>query len=120
MKNQQNVDELQVGILEIADIIKEEIALIMEFTKLAIIGNGFDLSHGYKTTFKDFIESKSEDKSIKSFKEFINKNYDNDELSWYEFESIADDVTLKWFLDVNFPDIQHDSNNLLEKEDINT
>lgn len=91
----------------------------MRFTKLAIIGNGFDLAHGYRTTFKDFIESKSEDKSIKSFKEFIDDNYDNDELNWYEFESIADDVTLKWFLDVNFPDIQHDSNILLEKEDIN-
>ncbi len=54
-----------------------------QYRTLAIIGNGFDLAHGYKTSYKSFSESTNAE-SLKKF-----KSYCDDESkieTWYNFE----------------------------------
>ncbi len=50
---------------------------------LAIIGNGFDLAHGYNTDYRSFVEN-TDDDALKRFKEMC----DNESLidRWYDFE----------------------------------
>ena len=63
--------------------------------KIVIIGNGFDLAHGYKTSFKDFAENKN----CTDFKNFICDLYDaniaNNKDKWTDFERIIQDSTMK-------------------------
>lgn len=64
---------------------------------IVIIGNGFDLAHGYKTPFKSFVE----DKNGKNFKRFVHYLYGrkiaNDEDKWTDFEKIICDSTMEIF-----------------------
>lgn len=50
---------------------------------LAIIGNGFDIAHGYKTDYRSFVND-TKDEALDKFKEMC----DNEELiqTWYNFE----------------------------------
>lgn len=50
---------------------------------LAIIGNGFDIAHGYKTDYRSFVND-TKDEALDKFKEMC----DNEESiqTWYNFE----------------------------------
>lgn len=65
--------------------------------KLIIVGNGFDLAHGLKTNYTDFITVLPED--IKEEWQGILNEYDLSNPYWYNFENLISDVTLKWFQD---------------------
>lgn len=53
---------------------------------LVIIGNGFDLAHGYKTSYLDF--RKSEPYKTSAFYNYYKKYYGNDEKGfWVDFEN---------------------------------
>lgn len=63
-------------------------------SKLAIVGNGFDLSHGLKTGYYDFYKSLEKDHKTKwqnLLKEF--NIHTND---WYDFEEAISNITNKW------------------------
>lgn len=68
------------------------------YNQLAIVGNGFDLQHGYKTSFKDFsqyLASKKEfENRLNEYLRLLNKyiginNGFNSKEKWYDFELIA-------------------------------
>lgn len=65
--------------------------------KLIIVGNGFDLAHGLKTNYSDFINALPED--IKEEWLSILKEYDLSNPYWYYFEDLISQVTLNWFQD---------------------
>lgn len=46
---------------------------LQDLTQLAIIGNGFDLAHGYHTRYVDFTESVGDD-FFRKYRHYIN-NY---------------------------------------------
>ncbi|AIO19424.1 hypothetical protein KQ51_01548 [Candidatus Izimaplasma bacterium HR1] len=55
--------------------------------KLAVIGNGFDLHHGLKTTLKNFLESSIiEEYKNNFFIKYYDKKLIRDEFSWIDFE----------------------------------
>ncbi len=59
---------------------------------LAIIGNGFDLAHGYRTRYESFSES-VDDAALAEFKEYC------DEASietWHEFENNINILTKRF------------------------
>ncbi len=63
--------------------------------KLAIIGNGFDLAHNYKTLYSSFVNSTSSP-VLDKFKEFC-----NDEpaiKTWYDFENNINTLTHSLYL----------------------
>uniref|UniRef100_UPI00403F9CB9 AbiH family protein n=1 Tax=Candidatus Enterococcus willemsii TaxID=1857215 RepID=UPI00403F9CB9 len=62
--------------------------------KLAIIGNGFDISHGLKTGYLDF--AKTLPKKIKEDWEGILTEGDINPETWYSFEDAIDKITAKW------------------------
>lgn len=66
-----------------------------KFTTLAIIGNGFDLNHGYKTDYKSFVEHSNEP-CLKKFKNICEANTEN---TWYNFEENISDISRKYFID---------------------
>lgn len=69
-------------------------------SKLLIVGNGFDLAHGLKTTYKDFVEKYQNNKIITSYLKFttnFEKDIENNKLffeveSWYDFENVIEEV----------------------------
>lgn len=67
--------------------------------KLIIIGNGFDIAHKYKTSYKNFIDN-SAFSVLEKFKDTA-KKYCNQELltgsCWYEFEKMIGIITLRLF-----------------------
>jgi hypothetical protein len=62
--------------------------------KLIIIGNGFDLSHNYKTSFNDFkshLENSKLDENlllVKHINQLVEKHNKKNELQWNNFEEI--------------------------------
>ncbi len=64
--------------------------------KIIVVGNGFDLAHGLKTTYADFVKSNKNDRAMVKFRELVEKlneedfnNYFDSEdknLTWYSFE----------------------------------
>ena len=65
--------------------------------KLIIIGNGFDLAHDYKTSYKDFVEA-CPSSTTETFQNMVEK-YCESELAngvhWYEFESMINAIAVK-------------------------
>lgn len=53
------------------------------YKALAIIGNGFDLAHNYKTNYSDFVE-RTDDEILDIFKSLCSEEKIN---TWYEFEN---------------------------------
>jgi hypothetical protein len=55
----------------------------LSYKELMIIGNGFDLNHGLKTTYSDFVAANKNSKVLKKFEEEAQKYIE----TWYDFES---------------------------------
>lgn len=72
-----------------------------KYNSLAIIGNGFDLAHGYKTSFGDFVEY-SDSTEFKTFRKYL-KTYCGSDENWNDFEARIEELTLRVFLE-NFSD----------------
>ena len=64
---------------------------LQDLTQLAIIGNGFDLAHGYHTRYVDFTESVGDD-FFRKYRHYIN-NY-CPQMDWHRFEECADQLTV--------------------------
>lgn len=62
---------------------------------LAIIGNGFDLAHGLKTTYWDFVTATGMD-FFAAFRNLL-VEYCGTDLKWYEFENRISELTLQCF-----------------------
>ena len=54
-----------------------------QYGTLAIIGNGFDLAHGYKTSYEAFSENTNAE-SLKKFKSYCDNESEIE--TWYNFE----------------------------------
>lgn len=67
-----------------------------KYNSLAIIGNGFDLAHGYKTSFGDFVEY-SDSTEFKTFRKYL-KTYCGSDENWNDFEARIEELTLRVFL----------------------
>lgn len=65
------------------------------YKTLAIIGNGFDLAHGYATDYRSFVEA-TDAKSLDAFREFCDK--DKSITTWYSFEENINRLTQNLFL----------------------
>lgn len=66
--------------------------------KLILIGNGFDLAHGYRTSYSDFISSDC--KAFPLFKRMVNQYSPaspNGGEHWYQFEHMIGEITAQWF-----------------------
>lgn len=64
---------------------------------LAIIGNGFDISHGLKTSYLNFASTLSDDLKIR-WEEVLSESDVNPD-NWYSFEEVIDELTRKWYED---------------------
>lgn len=63
------------------------------YTTLAIIGNGFDLAHGYDTTYRSFVDSmKSE--VLDEFRQICD---DEAIVTWYDFENNIKELSLNLY-----------------------
>lgn len=67
---------------------------------LAIIGNGFDLNHGYKTDYKSFSE-RTHDPDLQKFKKYCDTDNIN---TWYLFEENIRTLTGKLFFKLGLED----------------
>jgi len=70
---------------------KEATLLKDKYTKIAIIGNGFDITHGYHTKYEEFAEyllsNKNTSKDVSRFIEILDGFRLVDKLNhWYDFE----------------------------------
>lgn len=63
-------------------------------SSLAIIGNGFDIAHGLKTSYLDFASTLSDDLKVQWEEVLIESDVNPD--SWYSFEEVIDELTRKW------------------------
>ncbi|HPR77771.1 MAG TPA: AbiH family protein [Candidatus Limiplasma sp.] len=66
---------------------------------LAIVGNGFDVAHQYATRYSDFVAN-CNCPAFETFRNLQTKYHivdDSPQLNWYDFESIINALTLKWF-----------------------
>ena len=64
---------------------------------LILIGNGFDLQHGYRTSYCNFVKH-ANSTIFAGFKDFIG-SYLGRVSCWYDFEQVINDLTLKVFQD---------------------
>ena len=62
---------------------------------LVIVGNGFDLAHGYHTTYESFIEN-TDDESLERFKKICGER---DIKTWYSFEQSINSLTCKIYME---------------------
>lgn len=69
---------------------------IPTYNAIAIIGNGFDLAHGYKTTYPQFVSAVGED-FFANFRKYLDE-YCGSSPNWYDFENRIRDLTLSCFL----------------------
>lgn len=82
--------------------------------RLIIIGNGFDLAHGYKTTYKHFSESVDHE-ALQIFELLTQKYCSEDILSggfWYNFEEMINSMVKNWFYQLetlNWPQFDQES-----------
>lgn len=60
----------------------------LSYKELMIIGNGFDLNHGLKTKYSDFVVANEDSKVLKKFEELANKYIE----TWYDFESVIQHI----------------------------
>lgn len=68
------------------------------FNTLVIIGNGFDLAHGYNTTFDSFSNKFISDSNILQFKQYHKELLPDNLLEeqhtkWYDFENVIEKLT---------------------------
>lgn len=75
---------------------------LQDLTQLAIIGNGFDLAHGYHTRYVDFTESVGDD-FFRKYRHYIN-NY-CPQMDWHRFEECAVQLTVPF----NAEDLRSDT-----------
>lgn len=68
----------------------------MRYNAIAIIGNGFDLAHGYRTTYPQFVAAVGED-FFDNFRKYLDE-YCGSSPNWYDFENRIRDLTLNCFL----------------------
>ena len=61
---------------------------------IAIIGNGFDLAHGYKTRYADFVKT-VKSKALDTFRLFCDEKSIDE---WYDFEKNIEALTMKYFI----------------------
>lgn len=92
-----------------------------EYNTLVIIGNGFDLAHGYNTSYKSFSENMSAE-CLKKFKDYCEK--ENKINTWYNFEENINYMTRALY-DKSISSLTNDSsedyyNNLYELNEIFT
>lgn len=82
-----------------------------KYNSLAIIGNGFDLAHGYKTNYADFIEN-TKDIDLETFKKLCNSEKIE---TWYDFEKNINIMSLDLYQKNFNGDVKFDavSDNLL-------
>lgn len=66
-------------------------------SRLIIIGNGFDLAHGYKTCYSDFIKN-TKSKAVNQYQRSIQKHLEKNTL-WYDFEESIREMSGKAFQD---------------------
>lgn len=67
--------------------------------KLILIGNGFDLAHDYKTTYKDFSDACTSP-ALEMYKNMVEKYCKAellDGIYWYDFECMISTITSQWF-----------------------
>lgn len=60
--------------------------------KLILIGNGFDLAHGLKTSYKDFIEKYHDHPILCEFKKLVRCEFNENKENWYDFEVIYEKI----------------------------
>ena len=63
--------------------------------KLIIVGNGFDLSHGLHTSYKNFSEAFKSDEVLNKFEMLVTEVEGKDKPSdtWYYFENVIENIT---------------------------
>lgn len=61
---------------------------------IAIIGNGFDLAHGYETQYQSFVRN-IKSKALDMFHSFCDEN---SIVEWYDFEKNIEKLTMRFFL----------------------
>jgi len=67
--------------------------------KLILIGNGFDLAHGYKTSYKDFSDACTSP-ALEMYQNMVGKYCKAellDGIYWYDFEFMISTITSQWF-----------------------
>lgn len=74
---------------------------------LAIIGNGFDIAHGYHTQYKSFVENTSHP-SLDTFRSYCEN--ESSITTWYSFEENIRILTEKLFLQSHTEDCDYDAN----------
>jgi len=62
--------------------------------KIALIGNGFDLAHGYKTSFKDFAKNNSSVYFKRYVRYLYGRKFAKNKEKWTDFEKIIRDSTI--------------------------
>ena len=67
--------------------------------KLILIGNGFDLAHNYKTSYKDFSDACTSP-ALEIYHNMVRKYCKSellDGMYWYDFEMMISAITSQWF-----------------------
>lgn len=77
--------------------------------KLVIVGNGFDLAHGLKTSYDDFRKAYTDNEYMKKFKQLssIVLTTNNNSQKWYDFESNIEAISRTVF-QKTFKDLEND------------
>ena len=75
--------------------------------KLIIVGNGFDLAHGFKTSYNDFRKAYSENDYMKKFESVSKMIFSKNEIKWYDFELNIEKISSAVFSD-NYKDPLND------------
>jgi len=80
---------------------------MQDYNKLAIVGNGFDLAHGLKTNYSDFVKDRKlvcpslaefekeveETLKFQGYEEIYATYKARSDIYWYDFEKVIGDVT---------------------------
>ncbi len=81
---------------------------------LAIIGNGFDLNHGYKTNYSDFANSRKASKVLSEFEAYCKEELP--ERTWHDFENNIRELTQKLFLQSYEAGVDYEENRARVKD----
>lgn len=81
---------------------------------LAIIGNGFDMNHGYDTRYSSFAEANEGAPAMAVFESYCGKELPG--RTWYDFENNIRDLTEKLFLQSYDEEHDYDENRKRVKE----
>lgn len=81
---------------------------------LAIIGNGFDLSHGYHTLYSDFVRAYADSEVLSTFESYCETELPGS--TWYNFENNIRELTQKLFLQSLSEDCDYEVNMALVRD----